>query len=313
MTVAESRAEREARNVERYGTRGMALDLTNLDETSEEEIHDHLLQWSDYTRVRGIYYAMNALSFLVDNRPDFAKLATLGNGGNPSGLVGHPARPLLENVRDFAEYIRLGWEPGIYNEARELQQLRGCTKAQINEIIMYAQLSGGGIRAIGHVHNALGKSFYDWQDSSGAIWPEGWAADPDAFKCGLDLSVGDMTESDRRNLEAWYESTLGWIPKWVRFGLKHNPRALKWQRAKWERAIKTLPKQVAPYLMLAQHALTGSREGLREGALLAKAWGFTADWVVEPISGMAYYYKGLEVPFEAAFDAIDDILDDWDR
>jgi hypothetical protein len=64
------------------------------------------------------------------------------------------------------------------------------------------------------------------------------------------------------------------------------------------------------FLMLAQHTVTGFREGLREGALLAKAWGFTPDWVVEPICGQAYYFRGLEA-LEAAFDAIDDVLDDW--
>jgi hypothetical protein len=94
--------------------------------------------------------------------------------------------------------------------------------------------------------------------------------------------------------------------------LKYYPRFLKAQRAKWEAIFKTLPKQIAPYLMLAQHTVTGFGEGLREGACLAKAWGFTADWVVEPICGTAFYFMGLE-GLTAPMDAIDDILGDWDR
>ncbi len=202
----------------------------------------------------------------------------------------------------MTEYTRLGWESGIYNEFRELQ-MRGMTKAQILEIVMYAQATGGGIRAMGHVHNAVGKSLFDWRDGSGLQMPEGWAPDPGAFKSGLDLSTAHMTNQDRVNLQAWYESTIGWVPKSVRFGLAHNPRFLKAQRAKWEAVFRDLPKQIAPYLMLAQHTLTGFREGLREGALLAKAWGISADWVIEPICGMAYYFKGLEA-LEAPFDAI---------
>jgi hypothetical protein len=45
--------------------------------------------------------------------------------------------------------------------------------------------------------------------------------------------------------------------------------------------------------------------------LLAKAWGFTPAWVVEPIAGQAYYFKGMEA-LEAVYDAIDDVLDNWD-
>ncbi|MBV9601669.1 MAG: hypothetical protein JOZ87_33085 [Chloroflexi bacterium] len=146
----------ETRNRERYGIAGAGFDLSNLDETSEDEIQAHLHQWVNYTRERGIYYGLNALSLLADNRPDFAKLATLGSGGIPEGLLGQPARPVLQNIRVLAEYIRIGWESGIYNEFRELQ-MRGMTRAQIMEVVMFAQLSGGGIRGIGHVHNAVGK------------------------------------------------------------------------------------------------------------------------------------------------------------
>jgi len=64
--------------------------------------------------------------------------------------------------------------------------------------------------------------------------------------------------------------------------------------------------------MLGQHTVTGFREGLREGALLAKAWGFTPEWVMEPISGQAYYFMGMEA-WEAVSDAIGDIMDGWDK
>jgi hypothetical protein len=119
----------------------------------------------------------------------------------------------------------------------------GMTRVQIMEVVMFAQLSGGGIRGIGPVHNAVGESLFDWRDGVGTDFPEGWAPDPDAFKAGLDLSVSHLTEQDRKNLEAWYESTIGWVPKSVRFGVKHNPRFLNAQRAKWEAVFHVLLKQ----------------------------------------------------------------------
>jgi hypothetical protein len=100
---------RAERNLEQYGVSGAGFDLLNLNETTENEIQAHLHQWVNYTRVRGTYYGLNALSFLADNRPDFAKLASLGAGGIPEGLLHHAARPVLQNIRVMAEYIRIGW------------------------------------------------------------------------------------------------------------------------------------------------------------------------------------------------------------
>jgi uncharacterized protein (TIGR02246 family) len=77
-----------------------------------------------------------------------------------------------------------------------------------------------------------------------------------------------------------------------KFGLKHNPPLVKVNWAKWEAAIKTLPKQVAPYLMLrynSHHGLevTFDRPG---------------------ITGAARYFAGTKGPY-AAYDAIDELLE----
>ena len=70
-------------------------------------------------------------------------------------------------------------------------------------------------------------------------------------------------------------------------GLKYHPQFVKVNRAKWEGAIKTLPKQIAPYLMLRHHTVTGSTDGLREAALLARACGITNELIVQAIVGSA--------------------------
>jgi len=97
------------------------------------------------------------------------------------------------------------------------------------------------------------------------------------------------------------------VPNSIVFGLKHHPEFVKVNRAKWEVAIKTLPKQVAPYLMLRHHTITGSREGLREAALLAKAWGIAPDWIVRGITATAFFFTGFEGLY-AARDAVDELL-----
>ncbi len=77
----------EAYNLEHFGTRGGGFDLSNLNETSNEEIEAHLHQYLEHVRDRGQFYGLNALSFLTggDNRPDIAKLANVGTGRDTGG------------------------------------------------------------------------------------------------------------------------------------------------------------------------------------------------------------------------------------
>ena len=122
----------------------------------------------------------------------------------------------VASLQHLPMYIEMGWETGIYNEFRHLQS-RGLSKAQLIEMVMFCQLSVG-IRGLQHVYNAVGKMLPDWRDGPGpAPLPEGWAPDPDAFKCGLDLSTQELTDADRQNMIDWYERThrlraeLGWL------------------------------------------------------------------------------------------------------
>jgi hypothetical protein len=78
-------------------------------------------------------------------------------------------------------------------------------------------------------------------------------------------------------------------------------------RAKWEVALKTLPKQLAPFLMLRQHTISGSKEGLREAALLGRAWGITPELIVQGIAGTAMYFTGFEGLY-TAHDALEGVL-----
>jgi hypothetical protein len=74
--------------------------------------------------------------------------------------------------------------------------------------------------------------------------------------------------------------------------------------------FQTLPKQVAPYIMLRQHMLTGNQDALREGVLLGKAWGITREWTVHGLMVSAFYtgFEGLYF----AQSAVQDVLDNWE-
>ena len=62
----------------------------------------------------------------------------------------------------------------------------------------------------------------------------------------------------------------------------------------WEVAIKTLPKQIVPYLMLRDGTLENNVEALREAALrLGKAWGLTPGWIYRGLAEIMHYFTSL--------------------
>jgi hypothetical protein len=281
------------------------LDLSSLEATSEEEVNANLIRvWS----WRGPLYELYANSLMLDYAPEFAKLHRWG-----SNFFGRPSKVniILLSSANIHSYMMLGWETGILNEFNTLRR-NGMSKERIMELVMFTQLYAG-MRGLGHVFRAVGETLaaFGPPDEPLAPFPPGWEPDPEAFKAGLDLSTQNLTDSDRKNLTDWYERTIGYMPKSVYFGLKYHPAFTKVNRAKWEVAIKTLPKQIAPYLMLRHHTITGSTEGLRESALLAKAWGVTRELVIMAIASSVMFFTNLE-GFYAPYEALDELLDTWE-
>jgi len=259
----------------------------------------------------GLNYQATADGIMLDNRPDYARYFYEGLRTFRTRLeltnteFNNPVQLTITSFQHLPMYILYGWETGIYNEFRHLQS-RGLSKAQLMELVMFAQLQAG-MRGLQLVYNAVGKYLPDWRDGPGEVpLPSGWAADPEAFKAGLDLSVRPLTDADRANLQAWYERTIGYVPNSVQFALEFHPEFYKWHRARWEVIFQKLPKQTAPYVMIRQHMLTNNREALREAVLLGRAWGITREWMALAFATTAYY-TGFEALY-AAYDAVHDIL-----
>jgi hypothetical protein len=259
----------------------------------------------------GLMYQSTADSILLDHRPDYARyfyegLRTFRSRLELSGTeTSNPVQLTITSFQHLPMYILYGWETGIYNEFRHLQS-RGLSKAQLMELVMFAQLQAG-IRGLQLVYNAVGKYLPDWRDGPGEVpLPAGWAADPDAFKASLDLSTRSLTAADRTNIVTWYERTIGYVPNSAQFAMTYHPEFYKWHRARWEVIFQTLPKQTAPYIMIRQHMLTNNRDALREAVALGKAWGITREWMALGFATTAYY-TGFEA-LHTAYDAVHDIL-----
>ena len=297
-------------------------DMSNIAVMSPEE-RERLDDWFQ-TRIqadvrrgrhRGHFYQLTADLTMLEHRPDYARALydTIPAFRNRLRQTGEDdtdnVEIIAESLQHLPMYILYGWETGIYNEFRHLRY-RGLSKAQLMELVMFAQLQAG-MRGLQLVYNGASRLLVDLPDpGETAAFPRGWAPDPDAFKAGLDLSARHLTENDRTNLIAWYERTIGYVPKSVQFALSFHPELYKWHRARWEVIFQTLPKQVAPYIMLRQHMLTGNLDALREGVLLGKAWGITREWTVHGLMVSAFYtgFEGLYF----ANNAVNDVLESWE-
>jgi hypothetical protein len=280
------------------------LDLSDLEHTTPEEVNANLIRVWGW---RGPLYELYANSLMLDYAPDFAKLHRWG-----SDLFGRPSQAniITLSMQNIHSYMMYGWETGILNEFSTLRR-NGMAIEKIMELVMFSQLYAG-MRGLGHVFRAVGENLpaYGPPNEPLAPFPDGWDVDRDAFKAGLDLSTRELTAQDLKNLTEWYERTIGYVPESIQFGLKYHPQFVKVNRAKWEVAIKTLPKQIAPYLMLRHHTITGSVDGLREATLLGKSWGISRELIIQGIMGTAMYFTGFDGLYSAV-KGIDDILENW--
>jgi hypothetical protein len=263
------------------------MDINRLNATTKEEIDAEIIRVMDN---RGAMYDVTSELIMLDNRPDFFKLhrrgsrslSTLPEGQRLKGAT------LLDSIGHLYVYIHLAWEIGILNTLTSCRR-QNISKAQLMEVFMSGQLTGGP-RGAECIYRSVWMVLQDYQDApEPAEFPDGWAPDAAAFQCGLDLSTDELTESDWRALSAWYEGNIGYVPDAVSFAREQQPYFLKAWRAKWEGAFATgaLPKQLWPYFQIRFCTINGWEDGLREAALLGKAWGMTREYIIHGVTSAA--------------------------
>ena len=142
-----------------------------------------------------------------------------------------------------------------------------------------------------------------------AQFPDGWSADPEAFRSGIDYTSKELMPGELEKIEAWYLKTTGEVPRWVRFAAKHAPRILKSYRYRFETTVRTLPKQVMPMSHLHYNVIRSHGPGIRENVLLAKAFGVKKTDVMRSI-GSPLINAGMET-LSIVDEYAGDVLDRW--
>ncbi len=270
VTTPEEIAEFRRISAQQLGTQQDGLDYW-LDEGPE--VLKRYRAWADKLRIRQ-----------ADEAP---------NKWSPNGV----AIMYLYALTGFEQGLRYGIEGAN----------RGMTKAQAHEQFALV-FRYGGPRAMA----ALAKAArgYEWHEPTQPLkWPTGWGPDPDAFKSGVDFSTIEATPEDTRKIVAWYERWLGEVPRHIRFLAKHRPLLLKAYRSRYENTIRLLPKQTEPYALIQVSMTRRAADGLREGILLARAFGMTKDQVMEAID-WGTFYGGMDAMGQVE-EVAGEVLDSW--
>jgi hypothetical protein len=207
-------------------------------------------------------------------------------------------------------YVALPYPAGILYEMLTARKL-GHSKSEVLATLSAAFMFGGTYGA-NAAADTTERYLWEWTDNgpSTVVWPPGWRPDPTVFDCQLDMTNDDLSPSELRRLEGWYERIYREVPQHVRFMAKHSPRLLKAYRHRWTNAFgNVLPPQAAPMFELHTAALKGDSTGLRMGARLANGLGLTQAQVVS-ITAWGSVYGG-HVAMEKIAGILDEEFTNW--
>jgi hypothetical protein len=284
---------------------GMGLDLTRPDEITSAEKDAFRQAFNTFGGRPHI-----GLNFWLENdeRIDILKryriwVGTINNRPGPG-----ETQTYNPNGYGFVYlYGMTGFDAGV-RYIITMEQRQGFSREQILEGIATAFIWLGprGMETV-----AKGLADYDWPPPVKApVFPENWQADPEAFRSGLDFSAPDLSDGELARLNEWYLRVEGEVPGYVPFLAANGRRLLKAYRHRFETALRLLPKQIMPYVMLHIDIMRGNREGIREGVLLARGFGMSKAQTLEAIAwGM--FYGGVESG-SIVDEVASDILDDWE-
>lgn len=273
------------------------LDLSRPDEITQAEIDAFHAEYERTGKGR-----LASFDFWIEFRPDVLKR----HKARTPHYFGAEAKsyPLPLQLASLHRYTIERFDDGIGYEMR-LSRSSGARKTDILDTLSIAWLSSGhaGMYAVSRVGTEYLRSYPEPEVE--AKFPPAWRFDPDALKCGMDYSSSDASEREIKHLLDWYEETIGFVPRNVRFLARHRPGLLKAYRGRYEHAIRdSLPVQMLPFLLLNHAVMQGWTESMRENLLLGRALGMTDEQLQDAI------FLGVLFAGASVLDAVDEAVGD---
>jgi len=276
------------------------LDVSNPDVTTAEEIAAFHAEYERTKKGR-----LDSFEFWIEFRPDVLKR----HKARSRHFFGDEAAefPLPVQLLAIHQYTVEAFHGGIGYEIR-LARSNGAQRSDLLDALSIAFIHSGhaGMYAVRAEAATVLREYED--PPVRQRFPPGWEFDADAFDSGMDYSRRDATPEDMASLMAWYERTLGEVPRSAQLLARHRPGLLKAYRNRYENAIRdSLPKQMLPYLLLNHSVVRGHADGIREHVLLGRALGMTTEQLLDSI-GLAVLFAGAEV-VGLVEDTVGDLLD----
>ena len=266
------------------------LDLTNLDETTEEEKQAFR---AHYRAQFGYDHA--GLNFWLEHDPAVLKRYRLWCGLNlPVGgarmiATGYTA---LYALMGFAEGVKYNQIWNTRNKQAALEQLA----------IGFLHCGPAGMVTVARALEDM-----DWpQEAEPLQYEAPYFPDPAAFSTGIDFSNPELTDDEYEKVKAWYMKYLGELPGYVTFLGRYRPKLLKAYRNRIEHMLVVLPKQALPLSLLHLHVMRGHAPGIRENVLWSRGFGVPKEDLLTVISNaLVYGAEGASLVEEVAGDLID--------
>jgi hypothetical protein len=252
---------------------------------------------------------------------DLSPFARFGVEHDPTGFkalkrhveaLGRTALPVGPMVLLWVyTYTALGNGKGALYEIVAARAL-GASKAQVLETVHLAALAGGPL-ALNPLGEIAHEYLLEWRGEDDAAvleWPEGWTADVDVFRSGIDLNADGLAAAELDLLRAWNRRLYGEVPPSVELAARVDPAACKTQQARLEKAVTgAIPAQLIPLLWLHHAAIRQTPIPLRRALQLARSLGVAREHVESTLLWAAVY--GGDVVLEAALAAAGDVVDGW--
>jgi hypothetical protein len=277
--------------------RHRGLELTNLDEMSEEEKEAFR---AHYERMLG--YSHEGLNFWLDQDPAVLKryrlwcALNLPVKGGISDLLGsgYTAYYATHGYVQGTRYISL-WN--VKNKARMREQLA----------IAFLHCGPMGMETVAKAMEGIELP----EEDEPLEYMAPYLPDPAAFSTGIDFSDPELSPDEFERIKAWYMQYLGETPRYVNFLGKYRPAMLKAYRNRIENMLKVSPKQALPLTLLHYHVLEGHGPGIRENVLWSRGFGVFRDDLMNHI-GNALVYAGPEGA-SLVDEVVGDVIDNWPK
>jgi hypothetical protein len=268
------------------------LDLARPDEITDAELGAFRAYYEQTKKAQNASY-----DFWLEFRPSVVKRH---KARTATYYLGPPSA--LSALTALHQYVCSAFADGIEYEI-ELAASMGASRGDVLDVLSIAFIHSGhpGMYALS-AHTELLRR--PWPPSDRRPFPEGWNGDRELLVSGMDFTELAATPEDCAALIAWYERTIGEVPRWVTFLARRRPDLLKTYRNRYEHAIaESLPVQMLPYLLLNYSVSHASADGIRENLLLGRALGLTRAQALDAICS-AVLHAGAE-----AFALVDELAD----